>query len=109
MGTSTCDILVAPLEGKEKLVQGICGQVDGSVIPGMLGLEAGQSAFGDIYAWFERLLAWPIKELIGNSSLIDDSTKKKLVDEAIENIIPQLSEAAEKEPIGLRVNWRWIG
>ncbi|MFC4095235.1 ribulokinase [Euzebyella saccharophila] len=109
MGTSTCDILVAPLEGKEKLVQGICGQVDGSVIPGMLGFEAGQSAFGDIYAWFERLLAWPIKELIGNSALIDDSTKKKLVDEAIKNIIPQLSEAAEKEPIGasgeLALDW----
>lgn len=75
----------------------------------MLGLEAGQSAFGDIYAWFERLLAWPIKELIGNSSIIDDSTKKKLVDEAIKNIIPQLSEAAEKEPIGasgeLALDW----
>lgn len=109
MGTSTCDILVAPLEGEEKLVKGICGQVDGSVIPGMLGLEAGQSAFGDIYAWFERLLAWPINELIGNSSIIDDSTKKKLVDEAIKNIIPQLSEAAEKELIGasgeLALDW----
>ena len=109
MGTSTCDILVAPMEGEEKLVKGICGQVDGSVIPGMLGLEAGQSAFGDIYAWFERLLAWPIKELIGNSALIDDSTKTKLVDEAIKNIIPQLSEASEKEPIGasgeLALDW----
>ncbi|HOK04287.1 MAG TPA: ribulokinase [Victivallales bacterium] len=62
IGTSTCDMLVSPLYGKEKLIRGICGQVDGSIIPGMLGLEAGQSAFGDFYAWFRNLLLWPISE-----------------------------------------------
>lgn len=109
MGTSTCDVLVAPMEGEEKLVKGICGQVDGSVIPNMLGLEAGQSAFGDIYAWFERLLAWPIKEILGNSNLIDEATKGKLIQEAMDRLIPDLSEAASKEPIGaageLALDW----
>ncbi|UKM66520.1 ribulokinase [Flavobacteriaceae bacterium GSB9] len=109
MGTSTCDILVAPKQEEEHLVKGICGQVDGSVIPDMLGLEAGQSAFGDIYAWYNRLLAWPIKELIGNSSLIDEYTREKLVEEALDNLIPKLSEAASKEPIGasgeLALDW----
>jgi L-ribulokinase len=100
MGTSTCDILVKPLEKKEHLVKGICGQVDGSVIPGMLGLEAGQSAFGDIYAWYQRLIEWPIKELISNSKIIKETEKEKFIDEAIVNILPILNEAAAKEPIG---------
>jgi L-ribulokinase len=61
MGTSTCDMMIT-----EKLnfaVQGICGQVEGSIIPGMTGLEAGQSAFGDAYQWWAKTTGLPIEEL----------------------------------------------
>lgn len=109
MGTSTCDIVVTPLQEKEHLVKGICGQVNGSVIPNMLGLEAGQSAFGDIYAWYERLLSWPVQEIICSSSLLDEATKKAVIAETIAKVIPKLSEAAANEPIGasgeLALDW----
>jgi len=100
MGTSTCDMLVAPkadLEGK--LIKGICGQVDGSVIPGMIGLEAGQSAFGDTYAWFRKLLEWPLQ-------FIDDKELQKSISN---KIIPELSKQAAALPVDenaeIAVDW----
>ena len=101
IGTSTCDIMVANREEiGDKLIRGICGQVDGSVIPGMIGLEAGQSAFGDVYAWFRRVLEFPIRRIVGESDLLDDETKEKLVAEACDKIIPALTAEAEKIPAG---------
>ncbi len=100
MGTSTCDILVAPKADMEnKLVKGICGQVDGSVIPGMIGLEAGQSAFGDAYAWFKNLLSWPLQEIE------DEMLRNNITD----NLIIRLSTEAAKIPLNekdeLALDW----
>lgn len=110
MGTSTCDILVVPnADIQGKLVKGICGQVDGSVIPGMLGLEAGQSAFGDTYAWFRNLLEWPLQNLLATSTLIDAQTAAALKDEMAGKIIPELSRQAALLPIEeyseLAIDW----
>ncbi|GAH31000.1 unnamed protein product, partial [marine sediment metagenome] len=89
IGTSCCDVAVSPKdEIGEKLVAGICGQVDGSVIPGMIGLEAGQSAYGDVYAWFRDLLSWPLENLLSSA------LNKKEIDKAVDLIIPGLTEEA---------------
>lgn len=95
MGTSTCDILVAPAADMEgKLIKGICGQVNGSVIPGMVGLEAGQSAFGDVYAWLKKILSWPLDQLLSETVLIDKATAQALQQEMLDKIIPELSKHA---------------
>ncbi len=110
MGTSTCDMLVAPMNEIEgKLIKGICGQVPGSVIPGMMGMEAGQSAFGDAYAWFKNMLTWPLQKLLPKSILIDEDTAAKLIEEATNNIIAALSVEANLIPLSesneLALDW----
>ena len=100
MGTSTCDIIVASEEAVgNKTVKGICGQVDGSVIPGYIGLEAGQSAFGDVLAWFKDTLSWPLNNLVYTSDVLSDEQKAKLKEEVESNFIKTLTEQAEAIPL----------
>ncbi len=57
LGTSTCDIMVSPKHKGYEDIPGVCGIVDGSVLPDHYGIEAGQSAVGDIFLWFVNHLA----------------------------------------------------
>ena len=57
MGTSTCDCMPAPMAEKLPDIPGLCGIVPESIMPGMYGLEAGQSAVGDIFNWFVKYLS----------------------------------------------------
>ncbi|NBU36420.1 MAG: ribulokinase, partial [Bacteroidetes bacterium] len=110
MGTSTCDMMVIPeSEIKNKCVRGICGQVKGSIIPEMIGLEAGQSAFGDVYAWFKKILVVPTINLLFKSSVIDLHTAEKLRNEIEDGILYELSELAQNlfitENSTLAIDW----
>jgi L-ribulokinase len=97
MGTSTCDMMIADSNAlSDAPLAGICGQVDGSVVPGWTGLEAGQSAFGDIYAWFARLLMWPVDEVVAGLEWLDGATLERIKNETHNRIIAALSEAASK-------------
>ena len=71
LGTSCCDMAVGPKQKDEKLISGICGQVDGSIIPSLIGYEAGQSSFGDVYAWFKEILSWPLYTILPETGLIN--------------------------------------
>jgi L-ribulokinase len=96
MGTSTCDMLIAPIEEiGDRMIAGICGQVDGSIIPGMLGMEAGQSAFGDVYAWFKDILMWPIDHIVSSMKITD---KQKFIKKIEDSIIPALEKWASALP-----------
>jgi L-ribulokinase len=108
MGTSTCDMLVAPVEDIEgKLVKGICGQVKGSIIPGLIGLEAGQSAFGDTYAWFKKILSYPLQKLLekteaGSSMAI---TLQQQMDNILSLLTNDAKEFVPEEHLELAIDW----
>jgi L-ribulokinase len=93
-GTSTCDMVIVPYEEhKDHVVDGICGQVNGSIVPGMLGLEAGQSAFGDLYNWFVQLLCFPLTEIA------PDHLSKETIDLITSQVLTRLNEKAFGLPV----------
>ena len=110
MGTSTCDMMVVSAKDlNNKCVKGICGQVKGSILPGLYGLEAGQSAFGDVYAWFKNLLLKPTIQIIEESAMLSEDQKKELIHSMDSNLLGILSQQADELPIEitstLAVDW----
>ena len=96
IGTSSVDMLVAEaamMQGKD--LKEICGQAESSILPGFIGIEAGQAAFGDVYAWFKELLLWPIKQLLPTSSVISEGQKRELFEEFSAQLIPEMTAQAQ--------------
>ncbi len=110
MGTSTCDMMVVSAKDlNNKCVKGICGQVKGSILPGLYGLEAGQSAFGDVYAWFKNLLLKPTMQIIEESAMLSEDQKKELIHSLDSNLLHKLSQQADEIPLEisstLAIDW----
>lgn len=100
IGTSTCDIMVVEKsEIGNRCIKGICGQVDGSVHPGYIGLEAGQSAFGDIYAWFKKLLAWPLK------NIPESDVKQEVIDDMLVELTREAQSIEVTEDSIITLDW----
>jgi len=105
IGTSTCDILmVEPRLIGRKAITGICGQVDGSSIPGLICLEAGQSAFGDMYAWLSRFLSWPLEELGRRHPEMADKAERLSAD-LIELLISAWNSGQPGQAPPLTLDW----
>ncbi len=110
MGTSTCDMMVVPFEQfGDKTVAGICGQVKDSIIPGMVGLEAGQSAFGDVFAWYSNFITDAFLPLLSADLTHSPQQLQKLRQSYNQQLINSLSaQAAEltiHEDFPLAVDW----
>lgn len=74
IGTSTCDMMVAPANRKLADIPGLCGIVRGSILPGYFGLEAGQSAVGDLFNWWVNYIQPGGREL--NHQALDQAAAK---------------------------------
>jgi len=77
VGTSTCDMMVSPLDAELADIPGLCGIVPESILPGYYGLEAGQSAVGDIYNWFVNSMAPGGQGRGSHEALTDDARRLK--------------------------------
>lgn len=93
VGTSTCAVLAGKKHNRS--IPGITGQADDAVIPGLVGYEAGQAAFGDLYDWFRKLLMWPVNEIFKNLSYVDDTLKERIYHDIFEELIPTLTNHAQ--------------
>lgn len=105
LGTSAVDMLVAKpenLEGKD--VRRYCGQAENSIVPGCIGIETGQASFGDDFAWFKRLLCWPLKQMA--ESGLDGA--QELYRTADDKLLVWLEESARElppEPFPIALDW----
>ena len=101
VGTSTCDIVVIPkhILGNKKIL-GISGQVDGSVIPDLIGIEAGQAAFGDVYAWFRDILGW----VLDDADLTDEN-KHKIKQRLLENLTEKAESISTDDTSLVSLDW----
>ena len=75
IGTSTCDMMVVPEGKKLPDIPGLCGIVPGSILPGYYGLEAGQSAVGDIFNWFVNYIQ-PMGKKVGTHEALSNEAAK---------------------------------
>ena len=96
VGTSTVEMLVdKPEVLRGKNLKEYCGQAEDSIVPGYVGLEMSQPAFGDVYAWFKELLLWPMRQMEIPEEILGREQRQKLTDYLAGQILPSLEKEAK--------------
>lgn len=86
----------------------LAGQAEDSIIPGYVGIETSQAAYGDTYAWLKRAMLWPVEQVVGSSDCLTEVQKTQLLREAEEKMLPMLQQAAQELPLSqepLSLDW----
>lgn len=94
IGTSTVDMLVSKrefLRGRD--LHDSCGQAENSILPGYVGIETSQAAFGDLCSWFRSILMWPVEYMLPKDGMIEDE-RNKTIQMIRDTILDRISEAA---------------
>lgn len=97
LGTSAVDMIVAKsatLKGKK--IKYLGGQAENSILPGYIGIETGQAAFGDIFAWFKNVMMWPIRNL---QPLMEKPEYDRIVGQMESIMLDELQKQAENIPL----------
>ena len=103
MGTSAVGMLVQDPEVlKNKNLKAICGQAEDSILPGHIGIEASQAAFGDIYSWFSRMIVEPMIQYVSSSD-IPEENKKSIIDGCQDKLLKLLDMKLSKLPAAQNV------
>lgn len=110
LGTSACFMAVVPDDQiGGTVVDGVFNQVEGGILPGMYGFEVGLSAFGDIFAWYRRLLGWSFSLIKDAADGSNEETARKLCDAADAELLNRLAKEAESievtEDTPLATDW----
>ncbi len=95
IGTSAVDMMVETAENlRGKNLAHACGMAENSILPGYIGIEAGQAAFGDVYAWLKQVLMWPYENIIAKSGSISLQQKLRIKEDLDKGLLSELSEQA---------------
>ena len=109
VGTSTVDMLIESPEClPDRDMRNYCGQAENSIIPGYIGIEAGQAAFGDVFSWWTSVLLQPFIEMLQSASILSEKQREQLIQYAQKNIIGQLEQAALREENAYLIALDWL-
>lgn len=111
VGTSTVDMFLTDydsIDGRD--IQALCGIAEDSIVPGHLGGEAGQAAFGDLFAWYARILSWPSDQVLRRQlcEVLPDQDIDAVLAATRQRLLPALEQEARQRPSAGIVALDWL-